>query len=114
LIRTLVHFVLGIGLTAAGALALRESWWGTGYFALLFGSAVLVRLAWRWLERDRDRLLRWSDEHRARAFARVSPPEVRPTPDLVMHGPGPGPVAEDGEGLQEPVEQVAAGQPAGK
>jgi hypothetical protein len=106
--RTAIRLVLGTAMTAVGALALRDGWLpaGAAYVCLLFGSAVLVLVGWRWLERDRDRMLRWSDEHRLRAFCRVSPPETRPVsgPDAQL--------ALDADALPEPVEEVGAGHSA--
>ena len=104
---------IGIGLTAVGVLTLREAWWpsAAGYFAVLSGSAVLLVVAWRWLERDRDRLLRWSDEHRLRAFSRAAPPEP-PAPGPVLDGRRSLPAASDSESLTEPVEPVGVGPPA--
>jgi hypothetical protein len=105
---TMIRLVLGMGLTSVSAFALREGWWpaAAAYVCLLVGSAALVLVGWRWLERDRDRMLRWSDDHRLRAFSRVSPPETRP-----VSGPD-APSALDPEALPEPVEPVGVGHSA--
>ncbi|HKB01856.1 MAG TPA: hypothetical protein VKD90_06530 [Gemmataceae bacterium] len=111
--RTLVRLLLGFGLTAAGALALREAWWPVvGWFALVLGSAVLVGVAWRWLERDRNRLLRWSDEHRLRALSRAFPAETHPIAGSAVNGLGSVRPDHEGAALPEPVRPVGAGHPA--
>ena len=91
---------LGIGLTAMGFVALSEGWsTAAGYGSLSLGLAILLMAGWRWLERDRDRLLRSSAELRERAFLRVDLPDMRrgQTDDVpiavayAMRGGGPPP-----------------------
>jgi hypothetical protein len=109
--RTVIRLVLGTGLTAVGALGLREGWWpaAAAYGCLFVGSVILVVVGWSWLERDRDRLLRWSDEHRLRAFSRVSLPEARPVTGSGVDGPPPILSAQDDGGLPEQVVEVGVG-----
>jgi hypothetical protein len=111
--RTPLRLVLGIGLTAIGALALREAWWpaALGYGALLLGLAVLMVVAWRWLERDRDRLLRWSNEPRAAGLSRARRPDGRPVPGPSAAGPVPPLPAVVGGPRPARVEPVAARPP---
>lgn len=82
-----IRLPLGVGLAAVGAIALREGWATVaGYGILWAGLAILLIEGWRWLERDRDRLLRSSTEHRERAFSRGIPPRSKSTAYCRMVG----------------------------
>lgn len=116
MIRTVLRLGIGVGLTALGALALREAWGPAiaAYAALFLGLAVLVVAGWRWLERDRDRLLRFSDEHRLRAFAPPKPPETRPTASSAIEAPAPARPEGDSDARPAPAAEVVVGPPAAK
>jgi hypothetical protein len=77
MLQTGIPVAIGFGLAAAGAFVVwNERVTGSAFVALYSGLAILAVTAWRWLERDRDRLLRWSDERRAVAFRLVREPET--------------------------------------
>jgi len=75
--RIAIRTPLGIGLAAAGVVGLHEGWSPVaGYGSLSLGLAILLMAGWRWLERDRDRLLRSSAELRERVLSWTGRPVV--------------------------------------
>src|SRR5262245_47970439 len=106
-----IRLVLGCGLTAIGALVLAERRATADAFVFLsVGTAILAVACWMWLEWERDRLLRWSKEHRVAAVARVIRPEKQPENGTAIDGLSSPLAVPDCERLRPPRGQVGVGR----